>query len=201
MLMSTDDKPCQATPRTDAQEWTTETRTRVVWASFARTLETELAAAKAECNRLYESSPTALDALTAELARLRAELKELSQAYELNRVSIDELDADRARAERAETELAAAKKRIDDCEFLLAHRYKIIERQEPRIKEANARAERAEAELANEKARLDWLEKRGPWDSWNGFGEQGVTLTTSNVRAAIDACVTAELLQIPARSE
>ena len=37
-------------------------------------LETELAAAKAECNRLYESSPTALDALTAELARLRAEL-------------------------------------------------------------------------------------------------------------------------------
>lgn len=34
------------TPRTDAQEWTTETKTRVVWASFARTLETELAAAK-----------------------------------------------------------------------------------------------------------------------------------------------------------
>lgn len=36
-------------------------------------LETELAAAKAECKRLYESSPTALDALTAELTRLRAE--------------------------------------------------------------------------------------------------------------------------------
>ena len=45
-----------------------------------------------------------------------------------------------------------------------------------------ARAEKAEADTA----RLDWLEKRGPWDSWNGFGEQGVTLTTSNVRAAID---------------
>jgi hypothetical protein len=47
-----------------------------------------------------------------------------------------------------ETELAAAKKRIADCEFVMAHRYDIIERQEPRCNEANARAEKAEAELA-----------------------------------------------------
>ena len=40
------------------------------------------------------------------VARLRAELKELSQVYELNKVSIDELDADRARAERAEADTA-----------------------------------------------------------------------------------------------
>jgi hypothetical protein len=55
---------------------------------------------------------------------------------------------------RLETELAAAKKRIADCEFVMAHRYDIIERQEPRCNEANARAEKAEADTA----RLDWLE-------------------------------------------
>ena len=44
-------------------------------------------------------------------------------------------------------ELAAAKKRITDCEFVMAHRYKIIERQEQRCNEANARAEKAEARL------------------------------------------------------
>ena len=45
------------------------------------------------------------DECNARTAALTAELKELSQAYELNRVSIDELDADRARAERAEAEI------------------------------------------------------------------------------------------------
>lgn len=120
-------------------------------------LETELAAAKAECERLrphslssgeredYHDALNELARLRAEIAcrqeivrankkldlkirdslraenivahqmacaagwerdQLRAELKELSQAYELNRVSIDELDADRARAERAEAALA-----------------------------------------------------------------------------------------------
>jgi len=52
-----------------------------------------------------------------------------------------------------ETELAAAKKRIADCEFVMAHRYDIIERQEPRCNEANARAEKAETEC-QEQARL-----------------------------------------------
>jgi predicted nucleic acid-binding Zn-ribbon protein len=58
-------------------------------------------------------------------------------------------------ARKLETELAAAKKRIADCEFVMAHRYDIIERQEPRCNEANARAEKAEAELAKAKATIE----------------------------------------------
>ncbi len=50
------------------------------------------------------------------------------------------------------------------------------------------RAERAEAELATERARLDWMELRGPWESWNGFGKTGITLR-ENIRAAIDAAM------------
>jgi len=45
-----------------------------------------------------------------------------------------------------------------------------------------------ERELAAERARLDWLEKRGLWESWNGFGETGITLR-ENIRAAIDAAM------------
>ena len=55
-------------------------------------------------------------------------------------------------ARTLETELAAAKKRIADCEFVMAHRYDIIERQEPRCNEANARAEKSEAELVQLRA-------------------------------------------------
>ena len=93
------------------------------WVAAARN---ELAAAKGECERLkFATEGHLLKTIQqqAELTRLRAdnvaahqmacaaglerdqlraELKELSQAYELNRVSIDELDADRARAEKAE---------------------------------------------------------------------------------------------------
>ena len=91
------------TPRTDAIE---ERNGNVLCGSanlgFARTLERELAEAKAEAAHYMSVAQKATDDLT----RLRAELKELSQAYELNRVSIDELDADRARAERAEAALA-----------------------------------------------------------------------------------------------
>jgi hypothetical protein len=49
--------------------------------------------------------------------------------------------------EKLERELTAANKRIADCEFLLEHRYKIIQQQEPRCNEAIARAEKAEAAL------------------------------------------------------
>jgi hypothetical protein len=61
----------------------------------------------------------------------------------------------REHARTLETELAAAKKRIADCEFVMAHRYDIIERQEPRCNEANARAEKAEAELVQLRAEND----------------------------------------------
>lgn len=57
----------------------------------------------------------------------------------------DYVDASFAR--QLETELNAAKKRIACCEFVMDHRYKIIERQEQRCNEANARAKKAEAEL------------------------------------------------------
>ena len=92
-----------ATPRTDAALYPMN-GVEIVWPDFARTLETELAAAKAEAAHYMSVAQKATDDLT----RLRAELKELSQAYELNRVSIDELDADRARAERAEAALTEA---------------------------------------------------------------------------------------------
>lgn len=138
------------------------------WVAAARN---ELAAAKAECNRLYESSPTALDALTAELTRLRAdnvaahqmacaaglerdqlraELKELSQAYELNRVSIDELDADRARAEKAEAALAEAKV---ERETVAEASLRSLESYIDKLKQFAERAEKAEAECL-EQARL-----------------------------------------------
>jgi hypothetical protein len=54
-----------------------------------------------------------------------------------------------------ERELAAANKRLADCEFLSQHRYKIIQRQEPRCNEAAVWAEKAEAELANYKTALE----------------------------------------------
>lgn len=57
-------------------------------------------------------------------------------------------------SQKLETELAAAKERIADCEFVMDYRYKIIERQEQRCNEANARAEKAEAELAIERQTL-----------------------------------------------
>ena len=73
----------------------------------------------------------------------------------------------KARAERAEAELA------DEA---IALRDMMSER------------DKAEAELAAERARLGWLELRGPWESWNGFGETGITLR-ENIRATIDAAM------------
>ena len=80
-------------------------------------LETELAAAKAECNRLYESSPTALDALTAELARLRAEVERLKDGgvqriKDTLATTLDERDAANARAKKAEAALATEREKV-----------------------------------------------------------------------------------------
>ena len=119
------------TPRTTAAlEWVRPAgndsgppNEQYVCADVASTLETKLAEAKAEAAHYMSVAQKATDDLTRlradnvaahqmacaaglERDQLRAELKELSQAYELNRVSIDELDADRARAERAEADTA-----------------------------------------------------------------------------------------------
>ena len=75
----------------------------------AERAEVEVEQLKADVTR----ETTVCDTACMEAQRLRAELKELSQVYELNKVSIDELDADRARAERAEAELANEKARLD----------------------------------------------------------------------------------------
>ncbi len=89
--------------------------------------QAELAAAKAECNRLYESSPTALDALTAELTRLRAELVVEKNWVEHHSQHADDLIGENVQL-RAEVERLDAEK--------------------PWLKEANARAAHAEAALA-----------------------------------------------------
>jgi chromosome segregation ATPase len=83
--------------------------------------------------------------------RTDAEEKLAREKYEYLREAGDPNfdDSPYLHARTLETELAAAKKRIADCEFVMAHRYDIIERQEPRCNEANARAEKAEASLHN----------------------------------------------------
>jgi hypothetical protein len=78
------------------------------------------------------------------------------------------------RASRAETDRNNLRADLDAIKAILT--------------EEKARAERAEAELATERARVDWLEKRGPWESWNGFGETGITLR-ENIRDGIDAAM------------
>jgi hypothetical protein len=102
--------------------------------------------------------------LRAELALLREWQREVIQ--NANAHHAERKDAI-ARAESAERE---------------AFDWKKIARYE------TARAERAEAELATERARLDWLEKRGPWESFNKWGETGISLR-ENIRAAIDAAM------------
>ena len=90
--------------------------------------------------------------------------------------------ADELRAENAELRRQVA---LDDKVKLLLSKYNGSER------------ERADgltlenAELRKDKARMDWLDARGPWDSWNRVGEEGVYLTRP-IRAAIDAAMEGE---------
>jgi hypothetical protein len=144
--------PDQPTPRTQAI-WKThcgfsneDEATEAVcdFRDLSNTLERELAAAKAECEELLSVNATGAERLRfvlEENSRLRAELKELSQVYELNKVSIDELHAELARAERAEAEVEL------DEDLQLAT--------ESSLKTAIARAEKAEAELSDYKAALE----------------------------------------------
>ncbi len=100
--------------------------------------------------------------------QLRAEVEALKQSVESGqRVLREDAERNAARAERAEAEIKDRAAVMRDV-----------------MRERDA----AEAELAVERARLDWLEKRGPWESWNGFGETGITLR-ENIRAAIDAAM------------
>ncbi len=109
--------------------------------------------------------------LTTERDQLRAEVINLTQsrdnwesACKANDACVVQL---KARAERAEAELhQVACARTDGI-----------------LRESDL-----EFRLRIERARLDWLEKRGPWESWNDAGETGITLR-ENIRAAIDAAM------------
>jgi hypothetical protein len=103
----------------------------------------------------------------------------LQQERNIHMTTIAERDQAIARAARAEASLHALRL---VCGTTDADKFSTW------VNRANARAARAEAELAAERARLDWLEKRGPWESWNGFMETGITLR-ENIRAGIDAAM------------
>ena len=97
-----------ATPRTDAALYPMN-GVEIVWPDFARTLETELAAAQAECERLkFATEGHLLKTIQqqAELAHLRAEVERLTVACNnFSNAEIAEGDW-KARAERAEAALA-----------------------------------------------------------------------------------------------
>ena len=180
------------------------------WVAAARN---ELAAAQAECERLkFATEGHLLKTIQqqAELARLRAELKELSQAYELNRVSIDELDADRARAERAEAALAkwsvlnlwggtpeiihefikGQQNRIHHCQDLEAEcleQARLLGMSGEREADLLGKIER----LAKDKARLDWLLDRSAQTnhSYSNPLGGGNYVQYHKDRAAIDAAM------------
>ena len=168
--MNPPDQPCQATPAGDLRQQIMDSRVpkneREWWASREiEKLERKLADwsvlkgwggtpeivhkfVKGQQHRIHycQNLEAELTALAAERDRLRAEVERLKVEdtdWELAFQAATQLIAD------SEAELAAANKRIADCEFLLEHRYKIIQQQEPRCNEAIARAEKAEAELAN----------------------------------------------------
>jgi hypothetical protein len=94
--------------------------------------------------------------IMAENARLRAEV----EAFKSNNRYHRGHSAGYAEAkDDCAAELAVANKRLADCEFLLEHRYKIIQRQESRCSEAIAKREQAEAERDRAEAEVAELKK------------------------------------------
>jgi DNA repair exonuclease SbcCD ATPase subunit len=142
---------------------------------------------RAETQRLkfYIATTIQPDEYAKVIKDLRAEVERLKRDYEYDHKCLHEVrercELWKQRAERAE----AAMERLSEWQAGVIENARAHHAQ---LKDAIARAERAEAELATERARLDWLEKRGPWESWNGFGETGITLR-ENIRAAIDAAM------------
>lgn len=175
--MSTDDKPCQATPSADLRQQIMDSRVpkneREWWASRTiEKLETELAAARSERDLAITRVASilwsgAIDKhtcgdvqkwaadYTAELARLRADLERFTGHGLLDCHAIcDQRDTAVARAEKAEAEVERLKKQIKDD-----NRAYGCELRDPngtiweQAAKDHARAERAEAERL-EQARL-----------------------------------------------
>ena len=140
------------TPRTDAEEWTashTDDDRTVVWSDFARTLETDLAAARAEVGRLKQSCEFAdfqkqqqrAERSEAEVERLE---REKAEQYLMFRKDRDDL---KQRAERSEAEVAKLKSE-----------YAELQASRDRTMQLNREQAAEVAALREDKARLDWLE-------------------------------------------
>ena len=129
--------PPTATPRTDAALYPMN-GVEIVWPDFARQLETELAASKAECERLkFAAEGHLLKTIQqqAELARLRAELAVAENWVEHHSKHADDLIAENVKL-RADLERFTGDGLLD-CHAICDQRDAAI-----------ARAERAEAALA-----------------------------------------------------
>ena len=144
------------TPRTDAQEWTTETRTRVVWASFARTLETELAATRSERDLAITRVASILrsGAIDKHICGDVRKWVEVERLKELLRIESSSAKHALAWAEGSEAEVERLTKQIKDD-----NRAYGCELRDPngtiweQAAKDHARAEKAEAECV-EQARL-----------------------------------------------
>ena len=140
-----------------------------------------------KANQLRAELATCKDASEALVESLRAEVEWLRECYDqtsalcgkfITEDDGTDLIPNSARIANALTRLEARAERAEERHA----------QEQARAIAARADAIMAQAELAKERARLDWLEKRGPWESWNDAGETGITLR-ENIRAAIDAAM------------
>jgi chromosome segregation ATPase len=138
--------PKSPTPRTDKEEWTAgcgpDSET-VVWSDFARTLERELTAAQAECERLKD-----------EILAIGAKpMFYHPQSYAATR-------ANEIQQERQLNELARLRAQLAAIEEDGTEEHNAAVGLRQKLVAALDRAEKAEAEraaLAKDKARLDWM--------------------------------------------